>query len=168
MKMRKYICGILGLLMIASISAMVLADSADVTTRWIVPADTTIGISYPNGETLIEFDASSQNFSDLEASSQTGALAALRITNNGNTAVQIEARWTADYPSGVKFVNISIDDATNSTFRSYWDTNETTNQTWVASLDVDASEDFWFWSTGWGVAETTGVDKTLKIYSTNV
>ncbi len=154
--------------MIASMSATVLADSGDVTTRWIVPADTTIGISYPNGETLIEFSATAQNFSNLSASSQTGALSALRITNNGNTAIQVDARWTADYPSGVKYVNISVSDATNDTFRSYSDTNETTNQTWSTSIAVDGTEDYWFWSTGWEVAETAGVDKTLRIYSTNV
>jgi len=148
-------------------AASVSADSSDVTTTWIVPADTTIAISYPTGEGKIEFDAAGQNFTDLAATSQTGATAALTITNNGNTAVQIEARWTSDWPTGVSYVNISVSDNTNSTSLSYTDADETTNQTLVASLAKDGSESFWIWTTGNEVDETAGVDRTLRIYSTN-
>ena len=169
MKRSKKLVGIFVMLLILyCVAPVVAADSSDVTTRWIVPADTTIAISYPNSETLIEFSASAQNFSDLKATAQTETLAALRVTNNGNTAVQLEAEWTDDFPSGVTDVNVSVGDDSNDTWFWYTSDNETTNQTWVASLAVDAAEDFWFWSSGTEVEETAGVDKTLRIWSTNV
>ena len=144
-----------------------LADSSDVTTTWIVPADTTIAISYPNGQAKIEFNAAGQNFSDLAATDQTGVNAALRVTNNGNTAVKIEAKWTTEWPTGVIAVNISIGDDTNASKLWYGDANETVNQTWDASLAVDAAEDFWFWTDGTRVEESAGLDRTLRVYSSN-
>ena len=149
------------------ITKTVKADTSDVTTRWIVPADTTIAISYPNGESLIEFNAAGKNFTDLAASSQTGENAALRVTNNGNTAVEIEFNWTAEWPSGVEYVNISIEDDTNSTSKSFSDADETVKQTMVASLADGDTEDFWFWTTGTDVDETAGVDRSLRITSSN-
>lgn len=149
-----------------------LADSSDVTTTWIVPADTTIAISFPTGEGKVEFDAAGKNFTTLGASSQASGTAALTITNNGNTAVKIDAKWTADWPTGVNYVNISISDWSDNTtygtdWLSYSSSNETTNQTWIASLADDGTEDFWFWTDGVDVDETAGVDRTLRIYSTN-
>jgi hypothetical protein len=144
------------------------ADTEDVTTRWIVPADTTIAVSYPNSESLIIFEPAGQDFSNVAAKSQTAILAALMVTNNGNTAVKIEGNWTTDWPTGITFVNISIGDATNASHLHYIPADETTKQQWVASLAIGANEEFWFWSSGENVAETAGVDRTLRVTSTNV
>ncbi len=167
MKMRKSICIVLGLLMVTTFSALVVGDTEDVTTRWIVPGDTTITISYPNGETDIEFNAAGMNFTDLAATSQTSELAALRVNNDGNTGLEINASWTTEFPPGVKYVNLSMHDDTNTTRFSYGDTNETVNQTWNASLGLGDSNDFWFWTTGIEVEETEGTEKTLRIWSTS-
>ena len=144
-----------------------IAESSDVTTTWIVPADTTIATSFPNAKDHIEFNAAGQNFSDLAATDQTGVNAALRVTNNGNTAIKIEAKWTAEWPTGVTSVNISIGDNTNASKLWYGDANETTNQTWNASLAVDGANDFWFWTDGAEVEETEGIERTLRVYSSN-
>ena len=159
--------------MLVALSGIAVGDSVDVTTQWIVPADTGISASFPVHAGEVEFDCSGQNFTDQGATSQDATHPALVITNNGNTAVQLEAEWTTDWPTGVEFVNMSIDDWSDNTtygddWLSYSDSNETTNQTWMASLGVGASEDFWFWTTGHEVAETTGIDRTLRVYSTNV
>ncbi len=149
-------------------AGIALADSSDVTTEWIIPADTTFAISYPNSESQITFETTGQNFTNWGAKAQTDSLAALRITNNGNTAISIQARWTADWPAGITFVNISVGDNTNSSKFTYGPSNETTNQTIDANLAISGTEDFWFWSSGVEVAETTGVARTLRIYSTNI
>jgi hypothetical protein len=167
MKNKTKVIGISILLMIA-FTGYVLADSVDVETEWIVPADTGISASFPAHAGQVEFNCGGQNFTDQGATGQASGTSALQITNNGNTAVQIEGRWTTDWPTGVEYVNMSIDDWSNSTSKSYSDADETTNQTWVASLGIGASEDFWFWSTGHEVAETSGVTRTLRVYSTNV
>jgi len=145
------------------------ADSSDVTTTWIVPGDTTIGVSFPTGEGKVEFDATGvgQNFSDLPATSQASGTAALKISNQGNQALKINASWTTDFPAGVDRVNISVSDNTNTTLKVYSSANETDNQTLVASLGDGANEEFWFWSSGTEVAETAGVDRTLRIWSTS-
>ncbi len=143
------------------------ADTSDVTTRWIVPADTTIVISFPNGQSIIEFNAVEQNFSGLGATAQTVSLSALRVKNNGNTPVQIEGNWTSAFPTNVTHVNMSIGDWTNSSSLDYTTANCQTKQTWVASLETGESEDFWFWTSGEMVEETGGEDRTLRIHSSN-
>ena len=173
--MRKAIIGsmyvvtlVLGMLMLPGLVNTVEADTGNVTTRWIVPADTTISISFPNGQTLIEFNAAGKNFTDLGATAQTDVLAALAVTNNGNTAVKIEGNWTAEWPTGIVNVNISIGDNTNATALTYTTADETTKQEWNASLPIGSTVEFWFWSSGTEVAETAGVDRTLMVTSTNV
>ena len=148
-------------------ASAVIADTSDVTTTWIVPADTTISISFPNGQAKIEFDAASQNFSNQCATDQADATAALRVSNHGNTAITVEASWLAEWPTGVTSVNISIGDDTNASKLWYGDANETTNQTWNASLAVDGANDFWFWTDGAEVEETAGIERTLRVYSSN-
>lgn len=161
---------VVSLLLICSLSAIVLADTENITVTWVVAADTTITASYPTGEGKIEFSAASGDFINLSASSQTEANAGLRITNDGNTAVSLHMNFTSDFPSGVQDVNMSVEDNTNATFFNWESTNETNNQTVVASLPATGSdtEDFWFWSTGSGVAETAGEDRTLRVNSQNV
>jgi len=139
--------------------------SKDVTTTWIVPGDETIGVTYPTGEIQITFPATGKNFTDLNATGQTPLLAALNVTNQGNQALKIEARWTEDFPAGVDRVNISVDDNTNATLKVYSSANETTNQTLKASLADDGYVNLWFWTTGTEVAQTAGADKTFRIYS---
>jgi len=167
-KQAKLVMVLVSVFVLSLITPIVLADSSGVTTRWIVPADTTIGISYPNSESEIEFNAAGQNFSELGATSQTGSLSALRVTNDGNTAIEVNASWSVDFPTGVDYVNISMYDNTNATHFIYAAANETVNQTWNASLGVGNYNDFWFWSCGTEVAETAGIDRTLVVYSRNV
>lgn len=159
---------VLGLMTLIGITSHVIADSSDVTTRWIVPADTTLGISYPSGESLIEFNCAGKNFSYHPATGQDAASSALRVTNNGNTAVKIEFNWTADWPSGITDVNISVGDNTNATAFLFGSANETTKQTVDASVAIAGHQDFWFWTCGTNVEETAGVDRSLRVTTTNV
>ena len=145
------------------------ADSVDVTTQWIVGADTTITDTYPAHASEVEFQCSSGDFVDQKSTGQAVATPALKITNDGNTAVQIEGRWTSTgWSSGIEYVNMSIDAWDNVSSLSYTDANELTNQTWVASLAISAEEDFWFWTTGHGVVETSDDSQILRVYSSNV
>ena len=147
----------------------VVADSDNVTTTWIVPGDTTITVSYPANATLgkIQFDCPSETFSDLKATDQTAGNAILRVQNDGNTPLIINASWSSAWPSNVTHVNVSVGDNTNSTSLSYTSGNCQSNQTLKASLGIGSTEDFWFWSSGVDVEETSGsgVDRTLVIYS---
>ena len=145
----------------------IMADSQNVTVRWIVPADTTIVASYPSGESNVIFEPSGKTFTDEPAKSQTGSNAALRITNNGNTAVSINASFSADMPTGVTFVNVSVGDNTNSTLYWYVPANDTDDQEIEDSIAASGgTQDFWFWTSGTDVAEGT-VDKTFTVTSSN-
>ena len=145
----------------------IMADSQNVTVRWIVPADTTIAVSYPSGESNVIFEPSGKTFTDEPAKSQTGSNAALRITNNGNTAVSINASFSTDLPTGVTFVNVSVGDNTNSTLYWYVPANDTDDQELDDSIAASGgTQDFWFWSSGTDVAEGT-VDKTFTVTSSN-
>lgn len=174
MRGKKIYAILLGMLMMLSIFGVVnvYADSyADATITWIVAGDETISVSYPAETTEVKFDCSSGTFEDQPAKSQTGATSPLQVQNDGNTNLQINATWTADFITGVTMVNISVGDNTNSTLIWWTDSNETTaNHTLVASLPPTGSdtEDFWMWSTGTDVAETAGTSKTLRLWSQTV
>ena len=151
-------------------TASAFSDDVDVT--WIIPGDDTITLSFPTGEGKIEFDVSAtsdegQNFTNIGATSQTGATAALRVTNQGNQALMINGSFNSSYPTGVKRVNVSVDDNSNSTAMGWTNGACTVNATMKASLGSGLSEDFWFWSSGVEVAETdaSGVTRTLTIWS---
>ena len=146
----------------------VSADSENVTTTWIVPGDTSITVSYPTAQGKIEFDCDAATFDKISATGQTAGTAALRVQNDGNTALLINGSWSSEWPTNITHVNISISDSTNASTIRYGDANETVNQTWVASLGIGSTEDFWFWSSGQNVEETAGVDRTLVVYSVNV
>lgn len=138
-------------------------NAADITTTWIVPGDTTIAVSYPTGEGKIEFDADpiGQNFSDLRASSQGASTAALKITNQGNQNLDIDMSWSAAWPTGVKHVNISAGDNSNSSSFTYTAANAQVDQT-VATIADGGNEEFWFWTHGKEVAaNAAGIDRTL-------
>jgi len=147
-----------------------LADSTNVTVTWIIPGDTTLTVSFPTGEGKIEFDCVGMNFTEETPTGQTDSVSALRTSNNGNTAVSVYMYFADDIPTNVTFVNVSVGDNLNTSGKYYWtQANDTTsNQTLVASLAIGSSEDFWFWTTGSNVEETTGVDKTLRVGSLNV
>jgi hypothetical protein len=142
------------------------ADSENVTTTWIVPGDTTISVSYPSGEGKIEFDATDagQNFTDLGATSMNPTTAALKVTNQGNQDLNIDMSWSSNWPTGVRFVNISVNDDTNGTSFSFGAGNATVDQT-VATISDGGNEEFWFWTTGNDVAQTDGVDRDLIVTS---
>lgn len=169
--MKKQISYLLGMLLVIAIAVtpLAFAGQQDVTTTWIIPGDTTISVSYPNSETKITFEPSSETFDDEAAKAQTGALAALRVSNDGNTALEIRGRWTNDFPTGATFINMSVATSANDTRNlQYSASNETTNQTWVDSLGISSTEDFWFWADGTDMAETAGTDRTLRVYGVNV
>jgi hypothetical protein len=164
---KKYVLmtALMMLLAVGLIYPTVNADSSDVTTTWIVPADDTITISFPTGQGKIEFDCAGQNFSDQGATGQNPTTAAINVTNQGNQALEINASWTAEWYDGVRFVNMSLADNTNATKLTYGDANETVNQTWNASLAQGDSQLVWMWTTGNEAPQTAGADRTLRVWS---
>ena len=146
----------------------VVSAGTNVTTTWIVPGDTTISITYPCGESDIIFNCDGKTFTNIKATGQTGSNAAINITNDGNTALEINASWSAAWPSGVAYVNISAGDDSNSTTFSYTSGNCQTNQTLKDSLPISKGQEYWFWSDGVDVAETEGASKTLVVYARNI
>ena len=124
------------------------------------------------GEGQIEFNPGSKTFTDESAVSQTGATPGMNITNNGNTALQINFTFADTwYDAGITYFNCSIGDDTNSSLAYWTNANETTgNVTVVASLAVDAVEEFWFFGSGTDMLESAvGEDtETLQVWYTDV
>jgi hypothetical protein len=147
-----------------------LADSENVTVTWIVPEDTSIRIEYPTGEVKIIFDATGigMNFTNLSAKSQTIGTAALKVWNEGNTAINITFDFNS-WHTNVTYVNVSVGDGANTSGAKWWNNaNNTTGQTVTASLAMGGSEEYWFWSSGIYCPETAGTDRTLNIASAGV
>jgi hypothetical protein len=147
-----------------------LADSENVTVTWIVPEDSSIRIEYPTGEGKIEFDATGigMNFSNLSASSQTVGTAALKVVNEGNTAVSLTFDFDS-WPTNVTYVNVSVGDGANTSGSKWWNNaNNTTGQVVTTSLAMGANQTYWFWSSGRYCPETAGTTRTLNIASAGV
>jgi len=173
MKKTKKLCvyGI-GLLLLLSFVGYASADGSNVTVTWIIPADLSIAITYPTGESQIVFEPGSKTFSEEQARNQHTGAAGMNIENDGNTALQINFTFAdAWYDAGLANFNCSVDSYNNATLKVYWtNSNETANHTVVANLAISASEDFWFWSTGTDCTESAiGEDtETLEVWYTNV
>ena len=167
---RKILCLLAAFMLLIMTTVSVSAETVDKTTEWVIPADTGFSVATPALASKIQFDNTGNggNFTDLAATNQvcTGT-PAVRITNNGNTGIQIEGNWTDDWQTGIEYVNISVDDCSNSTSLSYSSANEKTKQDWINPLGIGASEDFFMWSTGHEVAEGT-YTTSLRFTSTNV
>ena len=158
---------ILGMLLMP----MALADSSNVTVTWVIPADTSVTITYPTGTGKIKFEPASKTFVEEQATSQGAGTAGMNIENIGNTALQINFTFSDTwYDAGLEFFNCSVNTNDNATKKVYWtNSNETANHTVVASLAVSADEDFWFWSTGTDCLESAEGDdtETLVVWYTN-
>lgn len=146
-----------------------IADSSAITTVWIVPGDYTFTASYPTVSGQITFDVANegggQNFTDIRAKNQTESIAGLRITSNANAAIAINGSWQSDWPAGVKYVNVSVNTNANDTTLTFSDSTETSSQVWNSSIGTGTYCDFWLWTTGVEVAETSGISRTLNLYS---
>ena len=169
---RKIGAYLIGMLMLVFFVSLAGADSSNVTVTWIIPADESIQIQYPTANGKIEFNPGSKTFNDKAADDQVEGTPAMNITNNGNTALQINFMFEdALYDSGIDFINCSIGDQTNTTNVSWNNTNaSTTNHTVVATLAVDDTEEFWFFSTGTDMLESAIGDDTenLVVYFVDI
>lgn len=156
---RKIGAYLIGMLMLGIFTSVAMADSSTVTVTWIIPADESIQIQYPTGQSDIRFNPGSKNFSDEVAQGQDSGTPGMNITNNGNTALQINFTFNGTwYDAGLEYFNCSVDDQSNTT-KVYWtNDNETANHTVVAELAVDAMEEFWFWSCGTNCLESGAGD----------
>ncbi len=129
----------------------VQAAQDDTTVRWNVAQDTSFSVSYAPTHSRIDFDPTTGDFTDLKATDQTDAVWAYRMTNDGNTNIDIAANFTSDFPSGVTRFDTctaSSSDACSGTNWWWTDTNETTQQTIVTALTPASDEDLWAWTTG--------------------
>ena len=169
---RKIGAYLIGMLMLVFFVSLAGADSSNVTVTWIIPADESIQIQYPTGESDIRFNPGSKTFNDQVAVGQDDSTPGLNITNNGNTALQINFIFeTALYDPGITFINCSIGDQTNSTNVTWNNSNaSTTNHTVDASLAVDGTEEFWFWSCGTDMLESAAGEDTenLVVYYVDI
>jgi hypothetical protein len=152
------------LLFVISFGITVKSDTQNVTTEWVIPGDDSIAVTYPTGQGKILFEPGSKDFTDTPATGQASGTAGVNVDNQGNQALIINGSWSANWETGVDYVNMSINDWGNTTSLSYGSANETVNQTWVASLAQGADEDFWFWTTGTDVAQGTH-QTTLEVWS---
>lgn len=164
------------------------AATADVTVTWVIPSDLSLSVSYPTALVAVRFSPGTATFAELAADSQgaSGVPASFRVTNNGNTALRLDAAFTGTFPSGVAEYRIA--NASSSSLPSsgqiWWcggtsDTgqtpagacsganNETTSRTLMGTaekLGVGNTHDWWSWS--WGVNVAAGsVSRTLTITS---
>jgi len=143
------------------------ADSSEVTVTWIVPADTTIGVSLPANATAITFDASGMNFSDLAADGQSDGTPALQVTNQGNTDIKVEGNFSGGFHTNVTYVNFSATHTAGSDIASFTNAQAVakTKQTMTASLSIGSSEDYYAFSDGVYVEQTVGSSQTFTITS---
>ena len=156
---------------IVSITSPVLietarADTANVSVKWYIPTDTGITISYPTGKSAIEFRPASKTFSGQGADSQADGTYAFDVTNDGNVDIDVSAKFTTDFPSGVTLFNVST---TWGTEDMWWWTssNETTNsQTLVSSLSPSSSQGFYAYSSGTDVINASWpMERTFQLTS---
>ncbi len=128
------------------------ADTVNITTSWNVPISTAFSIGYPFGNTNITFAPGSATFTDEPAEDQTDAVSSYNTTNDGNVAIDVQADFTSDFPSGVtefRTCDASSGDAPSGTCWWWTDSNETGNkQTIISSLAPAGQENLWAWSTG--------------------
>ena len=148
-----------------SVIPTTLAETSSVTVRWTVAAEYGITVSLPANTDNILFEPAGQNFTETAATGQTPSVAAMNITNTGNASIKIMANFSADLPTGVTYVNISVADNTNASGK-YWfvPANDTTPQEIEDSIVIGSSQLFWFWTSGVEVAAGT-TDKTFTVTS---
>jgi hypothetical protein len=140
------------------------AVSYTVTVKWIVPADYSLSISYPTGNSEIDFSPLGKNFTGLDADDQLSTVWAMNITNIGNAAVDISANFTAGaMATGITFFNLSTTFANEKMW--FWvPANATTAQEISDNLAVGSHGGWWAWSSGVNVPAGT-VSKTLYVAS---
>lgn len=165
---------------------LVRASTANVAVQWVIPTDKTITVSYPTAETSVNFQPSTGTFARQVPVSQTDVVAAFRVTNNGNVAVELAGTFLAHMQTGIaeyRIANASSGGAP-STGQIWWcgdtsDTgqspagsctgtaNDTSSRTMMGAantLAVGANHDWWAWS--WGTAVAAGTHaSTLQITS---
>lgn len=155
------------LITITSIIQLATADTQNVTLKYIIPQVTTFSVSYPTGLNDIEFQPSGATFTNEPASGQDSSTAAMRITNTGNINIKIDARLTADLPTGV--TEFRLNTANSPSGGWYWtDSNETTQQTIISSLAMGSSQNFWAFSSGTNVPAGTYTSTLLRLTSSAV
>jgi hypothetical protein len=136
-----------------------IAATQDITTTWNVAQDTSFSVSFPAGNTGIDFDPTSGDFTNLPATDQTDTQWAYRITNDGNVNIDVSAVFLADFPSGVTEFRTCTASSSNAPSGTCWwwtDTNETTSsQVIISGLSPGATADRWAWTTGSGVLAGT-------------
>lgn len=146
----------------------VIGDTANIAIKWYIPSDLGITIQYPTGKAHIEFRPSGQTFVGEDADGQDSGTSAMNVTNSGNVDMDLDANISGsfDLPAGVTYFNLST---TFGNENEWWWTpaNETTQQTIDTSLGMGNTQEYWCWSSGTNVANTTyPLDETkLKIES---
>ncbi len=145
------------------------ADTVNVTTTWNVPTSTAFSVSYPFSNTNITFSPSSATFTDEPAEDQTDAISSYNITNDGNVNIDVNADFTADFPTGIdefRTCDASSGGAPSGTCWWWEDTNETSNKlTIVSSLIAGNTENRWAWSSGTNAAGGWS-ERTYELVST--
>jgi hypothetical protein len=128
------------------------AANYNVTVQWTIPSDYGITITYPLGNTQIDFAPTGKTFTNTSAVDQTATIACVNVTNAGNTALDIKFNLTGTAPTGM--VNFSTSKTGTGNPKQYWwaAANWTTQQLVVNELAVAATEHFWCRSAGTDVA----------------
>jgi hypothetical protein len=153
------------------ISAVIIQANAsatvyNVTVKWTVPADYSLGISYPTALSGIEFEPAGQNFTGLGAKSQDDSpvVCAMNITNNGNAAIDIAANFTlGGMATNVTSFNLTTTFADQNMY--FWlIANATTGQDIATALGSAAHVGYWAFTNGTRV-DAGASTKTLYIES---
>ena len=77
------------------------ASTANISTQWFIGTDLSMSVSYPTGQTSINFHPAASTFAGILPSGQTNATAAVAITNSGNAAEAISLVFTGHMTSGI-------------------------------------------------------------------
>lgn len=162
------------------------ASTADVTVTWVIPSDKTISVSYPTSLTAVTFTPGVATFARQKADSQTDAVAAYRVTNDGNVAVKVTGQFSGTPPSGVSEFLEANSSSSNvpPTTLIQWvctavvDTSQSpaghcnTASNWttatmgvVTSLAAAGTFDKWCWS--WGTTVAAGTNSATLVLTSS-
>jgi hypothetical protein len=143
------------------------AETANVTTTWVIAVERLISISYPTGNSMVEFTSQVANFTMQAADAQSDSIPAMRVTNSGSVSSNLYAAFDELFPTGVTEFRMAYSSLNGQpdSYQWWWtNQNATTSVNRISPAPVDPAEfqNIWCWSTA-VLAQFASTNITLQI-----
>ena len=164
METKKIVMGVLikAILCIGAASAYDASNPFTCDIRWVVPSDTTFSVSWPGGESSVDFDdnLTAVTQSGVQPDSQNNATNTpiINITNDGNQALNFTCNLTTAKPA---WAVIKVNNETSYTGATAFDTTAVIVN---ASVAVGETTDMYLWTDVTSATPGT-TERTLQINS---